>query len=269
MLIIPRRLRWRAQCMSNERYQTLKVVRRKDYAPDLWTLCLQPEAPLAFKPGQYATLAIEDDSRVIERPYSIVSSPHDTELEFFFEAAPHGELTPWIHRLQPGDTLLMRRQAKGLFTLDTAEGHKRHFLVCTVTGVAPYVSIVRSLIRQADQRSPMDLQLVVLHAASRSWEFAYREELEAAAAVHSLWLKYVPTVSRPWEDPDWRGEVGRAEDVLRKYLDLYDGDPRSTTAYLCGHPAMIQNSKEILKRRGFGKESIKQEVYWVPKKSGK
>jgi hypothetical protein len=31
---------------------------------------------------------------------------------------------------------------------------------------------------------------------------------------------------------------------------------------------MIENSKGILLRRGFAKESIRQEVYWVPKKEG-
>jgi len=29
---------------------------------------------------------------------------------------------------------------------------------------------------------------------------------------------------------------------------------------------MIANSKGILERRGFPKESIREEVYWVPKK---
>jgi ferredoxin/flavodoxin---NADP+ reductase len=255
--------------MAEGKYQRVKVVRRQDHASDLWTLRLQPEAPLPFKPGQYATLVVGENSRLIERPYSIVSSPMEDELEFFFEAVPRGELTPWLHRLQAGDGLLMRRQAKGLFTLDTSSGHKRHFLVCTVTGVAPYVSMVRTLMREAEQGRVPGLEIIVLHAASRSWEFAYRQELEAAAARYSSWLKYIPTVSRPWEDADWKGEVGRVEDVLRKHLDLHGFKPSSATAYLCGHPAMIQNSREILKRRGFGKESIKQEVYWVPKKEEK
>jgi hypothetical protein len=29
---------------------------------------------------------------------------------------------------------------------------------------------------------------------------------------------------------------------------------------------MIENSKGILKRRGFAKESIREEVYWIPEK---
>ena len=253
---------------ATEKHQKVRILSRKDYAEDLWSIRVQPEQRLTFKPGQYATLGAEDGSKVIEKPYSIVSSPLEDEIEFFFELVPQGELTPPLHKMQVGDSLLMRRQAKGLFTLDGKSGHQRHYLVCTVTGVAPYISMVRTLARQAQEGRPPDVQLVVLQAASRSWEFAYREELDALSQRHN-WLRYIPTVSRPWEDVSWKGEVGRIEDVLRKYLDSFGLDPSSTTAYLCGHPDMIDNSKGILKRRGFSKEFIREEVYWVPKKEGK
>jgi ferredoxin--NADP+ reductase len=108
---------------------------------------------------------------------------------------------------------------------------------------------------------------VILHGASRSWEFAYRQELEALSN-DSSWFRYVPTVSRPWEDAAWKGEVGRTEDVLRKHLDVLGFAPSTTTTYLCGHPQMILNAKSILERRGFQKEFIREEIYWVPEKRG-
>ena len=251
-----------------QKYQRATITFRKDHAADLWTIRVRPEQRLEFRPGQYATLRLEEDGKRVERAYSICSSPLESEIEFFFELVPGGRLTPPLHLQGVGDTLLMRRQAKGLFTLDSKSGHRQHFLVCTVTGVAPYVSMVRTLARQARQGRPMDARIVVLHAASRSWEFAYREEFEALAREFS-WLQYVPTVSRPWEDQAWKGEVGRIEDVLRKYLDSSDLEPSHTTAYLCGQPQMIENAKAILRRRGFGKGFIRQEIYWVPTKDGK
>lgn len=254
--------------LAAEKHQRVKIISRKDYAEDLWSIRIQPEQRLSFKPGQYATLGMEVDGRVIEKPYSIVSSPLEDEIEFFFELVPQGELTPPFHTLKAGDTALMRRQAKGLFSLDGKSGHKQHYLACTVTGVAPFVSMARTLARETEQGRPPDVKLVLLQAASRSWEFAYRDELEAVAKKFG-WLHYIPTVSRPWEDSSWKGEVGRVEDVLRKYLDSFGLEPSSTTAYLCGHPQMIENSKGILQRRGFPKESIREEIYWVPKKEEK
>jgi len=93
----------------------------------------------------------------------------------------------------------MRRNAKGTFTLDGRVGHKDYLLVCTVTGVAPYVSMARTLAREARLGHHSGAKLVVLQAASRSWEFAYRDELESLAREFP-WIRYVPVVSRPWED---------------------------------------------------------------------
>jgi ferredoxin/flavodoxin---NADP+ reductase len=247
-----------------DRHQRVRITWRQDHGPDLWSIRVQPESPLSFKPGQYVTIGLEHSGRVLERPYSIVSSPLEDELEFFFELVPQGGLTPVLHLLQAGDTLLMRRQAKGLFVLDSRSGHRQHYLISTVTGVAPYVSMMRTLTRQAQSSDP-ELRAVLLQGASRSWEFAYRQELEALGEG-SKWFRYIPTVSRPWEDPSWKGEVGRAEDVLRKYLDSLGLEPASTTAYLCGHPGMIENSKAILRRRGFAKESMREEAFWVREK---
>lgn len=253
---------------TKSKYQKVTITYRKDFSPDLWMVRVKLEEPLPFRSGQYATLGIEQDPKPLERAYSIVSSPLEEELEFFFELVTYGELTPNIYDFHVGDSLLMRRQAKGLFTLDVKSGHRNHFLVSTVTGVAPYVSMTRTLAREAEKGQQPQARLFLLHAASRSWEFGYREELEGLAEKFD-WLTYLPTISRPWEDQAWQGEVGRAEDVLRKYLDSFGLSAQDTTVYLCGHPQMIDNSKGILQRRGFSRESIREELYWVPKKAGK
>ncbi|MGH9377824.1 MAG: ferredoxin--NADP reductase [Terriglobia bacterium] len=249
----------------NEKYQKIEIIERKDHSAELWSIRARAQEKLNFKPGQYATLAVEQNHRMVQRAYSIVSSPLENELEFFFELVPEGELTPLLFKGQVGDSLWMRRQAKGLFTLDAASGHTKHLLLCTVTGVAPYVSMARSLAKQENDGKPPGQELILVQAASRSWEFAYSEELGALAA-QSPWLHYIPAVSRPWEDAGWKGEVGRVDDITRKYLDSFRLDPSNTSVYLCGHPQMIENCKGILKRRGFPKESVREEIYWIPAK---
>ena len=252
--------------VSAERFQRATIIFRKDHTDDLWSIRVRPEHPIIFKPGQYATLGIEEEGKVVERSYSICSSPHEPEMEFFFELVMRGRVTPPLYHRQVGDTLLMRRNARGTFAFDGKSGRQHHLLVCTVTGVAPYVSMARALAREARQGRPPGARVVVLQAASRSWEFAYRDELDALAQEFS-WFTYIPVVSRPWEDAEWKGELGRAEDVMRKYIDNLSLDPRKTTVYLCGHPQMIENGKGILRRCGFSKDSVRGEVYWAPQKS--
>ena len=251
-----------------ENYQKVQIVERRDFAPDLWTIRMRPEARLPFQPGQYVTLGLLDGGHMIERPFSIVSSPREKDLEFFLEMVPGGGLSPALHKMAVGETLWMRRKAKGRFTFDARSGRKHHLFVSTVTGIAPFVSMVREMAEEIRGGRAAQYQLFMLHGASRSWEFAYREEMERLSR-DSDWFRYIPTVSRPWEDPSWEGEVGRIEDVLRKYVDALGLEPSQTTAYLCGHAQMIVNSCEILRRRGFPGKVIRQEAYWVPKKSGK
>jgi ferredoxin/flavodoxin---NADP+ reductase len=248
--------------LAPDKFYTARIVDRRDVAEDLWMLRVNPGGEFKFVAGQYATLGVPVLDTRIERPYTIVSSPYEPELEFFLENVPHGELTPLLHKLQVGAEVTLRKIAKGRFTLDLRSDHRDHLLLCTVTGVAPYVSYVRTL--HADwkrNRFPGDIRLFVIQGASRSWEFGYREEIERIAA-EVPWLMYVPTVSRPWEDPAWQGERGRVDDLIRKYADLWQLAPHETTAYLCGHPMMTERGIAILERAGFPKTSIKSEAYW-------
>jgi len=279
---------------STDKHYQARIVERRDISPDLRVVRVDPGGPFKFIAGQYATLGIERDGRRFERAYSIVSSPYEHFLEFFVELVPQGDVTPDLFKLNIGDTLFCRKIAKGRFTLDLRSGRTQHLLVSTVTGIAPFVSYVRTLYRDwkngdgampgtdkmsgaqkmpgADkisgaQRMPGAHKLFCLHGASRSWEFAYREELERVAA-EAPWFKYLPAVSRPWEDPEWKGETGRVDDLLRKYEEAWGLRPEATTAYLCGHPSMVENSRGILQRAGWKKEAMFDEVYFVQGKSG-
>jgi len=249
-----------------DKHYRARITKRVDLAPELWMIRIDPGAEFKFTPGQYATLGVEGEEKRSERPYSIASSPYEKEIEFFFELVPHGELTPKIHTLKTGDELLMRRASKGRFTLDTASGRKNHLLICTVTGVAPYVSFARTLFKDwKEGRFQGEHKLYILNGASRSWEFGYCEELQKYAD-EAPWLKYVPTVSRPWEDADWKGEIDRVHELIRKYADLWGVTSQNGVGYLCGHPEMIEHGKGILKRIGFQKEFLREEIYWIPSK---
>lgn len=251
---------------ADDKFYRPRITKRVDFAPDLWMIRINPGGEFRFVPGQYATLGVEGPQRRSERPYSIVSSPYENEMEFFFELVPNGDLTPQLHKLQLGDELLMRKAAKGRFTLDTRSGRPNHLLVCTVTGIAPFVSYVRTLYQEwKESKFAGEHRLFLLAGASRSWEFGYNREIEEYAQ-QVPWLKVVCTVSRPWEDQQWKGERGRIEDVLRKYADTWEISPENSVAYLCGHPEMIEHCKEILKRRGYPKEALKEEIYWVPER---
>jgi ferredoxin--NADP+ reductase len=157
----------------------------------------------------------------------------------------------------------VRKAAKGRFLIDVLTGPAEHLFLCTVTGVAPFVSLVRTLARDAREGTVRgDRRLFLIQGASLSHELGYHEEL-VELARELPWLTYVPTVSRPWDDPGWSGEVGRVDDIIRKYADQWLPDPARAMAHLCGHPSMIEQGKAILRRRGWGKKSLKEESYFI------
>jgi ferredoxin--NADP+ reductase len=249
---------------SASKFYSARIVERHDISSDLWTLRVDPGGDFPYRSGQYATLGVVTPEKHHERPYSIVSAPHENYLEFFFELVPHGQLTPRLHAARVGDEITLRKSGKGNFTLDVSGGRPNHFLVATVTGIAPYVSYVRSLYHDWKIAKTTAMpRLLILDGASRSWELAYSGEL--AALVREVpWLTYVPTVSRPWEDKAWTGEVGRVDDLIRKYSNLFKLTPSDSKIYLCGHPEMIENARGIVRRRGWQENAIQAEAYFVP-----
>lgn len=231
-----------------------RIMERKDLNPYLWVMKLKPEIDFPFKAGQYITIGVDG----LERAYSIVSAPDEPLIELFIELVPppDGNLTPVLHKLRVGDTVSMRPRAKGMFTLETKV--RNHVLVATVTGIAPYVSMLRTYLRD---NNASNYRFYVLHGGSYRDELIFRDEIERIAAARPKEVYYVPTLSRPKEERNlgWKGEVGRVNGIVEKYLGLFGLDAGETVIYTCGHPGMIVDVKEKLVPKGW---KVKEERYW-------
>lgn len=250
----------------SDKFYSARIVERRDISDDLLVMQLDPGVDFQFVPGQYATLGVLTPEKHHERAYSIASAPHEKFMEFFIELVPQGELTPRLFSHRVGDAITLRKSARGRFTLDRASGRPNHLLLATVTGVAPFVSYVRSMHQKWKSAEFIgEDKLYLLEGASRAVELGYREELERLSD-EVPWFSYASTISRPWDDPTWDGETGRLDDLVRKYADAWGLTSENTTAYLCGHPSMVENVKGILNRRGWQKAAVKEEIYFVPSK---
>ena len=229
------------------------LVERKDFTEDLMVIKMRPETAMTFKPGQYCTLGLEG----IERAYSIASAPHEEDLEIFVELVPYpdGALTPLMWKMKEGDTMSIRPRCKGIFTLD--EKYNSHLMVATVTGVAPFVSMLRSYFHRGGEGH----RFYVLEGASYLDEFVYDKELEQMQADHPGTVTFIPTVSRPTESKNdgWEGAAGRANEIVEEQIERLGLGPSSTLIYACGHPGMIEDVKERLAPKGF---TIKEERFW-------
>ena len=257
---------------------------REEVNPQLIIMRVEPEKELfSFAPGQFAVLGLlgrearvaEADAeetapqpdKMIRRAYSIASSSVERRyLEFFVTLITSGELTPRLFALRHGGRLFLAPKASGLFTLDRVAPGKAVLLIATGTGLAPYMSMLRTLLIHETAR-----KFVVLHGARYSWDLGYRAELESLARVRPN-LIYLPSITRPAEDAHFRGLTGRIQTLLTQgAVEHASGlalHPSQVDVFLCGNPEMIQQTKEWLVGRGFvpghGKNpgTIHVEEYW-------
>ena len=228
------------------RFTTCEITRREDLTEDLWKIWLKPAQSFNFKPGQYCTIGAEG----IERPYSIASSPDEAEIELFIELVPppDGNLTPVLFDLTVGTELTLRPRAKGIFVFKPE--FKNHVMVGTVTGIVPYVSMLRKFLNDPEWNADAsvgreDYRFYVLEGASYLDEFGYDDELSALAAEHDN-IEFFSSVSRPDEkrNLDWHGPEGRINTLVEEFVKSRQLAPSETVIYACGHPGMIEDVKE-------------------------
>ncbi len=233
------------------------LVARADITPEIARFVIRPDdGPPAFQPGQYLTLGLVVDGAFVQRPYSTSSAPGARDLEFLVRRVPGGAFTPTLWQLAVGGRIRIG-PAKGRFTL--APGDERtHLFVATGTGLAPFVSMLRSLSQFPDRP-----QAVVVHGVAWAPELAYRDHLSQLARDPRI--HYLPVVSRP-NDPasaGWSGQVGRVTDAIGLLHRAAVFEPAITVAYVCGSPAVIDSTAELLVGLGVPPAAVISERYWT------
>lgn len=236
---------------------TMKIVRVK---PDSWDLP-------SFTAGQFISLGlpaiasrIADSTpeekqykpgKIIRRMYSIASSSVLTEfIEFYITIVRSGALTPRIFNLQVGDKIELGKKTSGMFTLEEVPENYNKILIATGTGVAPYISMLRS---NALQKSSE--KLTVIHGAANSWDLGYSSELTLIESMSDR-FKYIPTILQPEKEPaGWLGETRFVEDIWKdstmEKVWGFKPTPENTHIFLCGNPGMTSAMLELLNKEGF------------------
>ena len=262
------------------------VTQRTDLAPGSMILRVAPDGwELSdFIPGQYTVLALpgaasrcdESDveqpeaapAKLIKRAYSIASSSRAREyLEFYITLVQSGALTPRLFALGIGDRVWLGKKITGVFTLDSVPPESNLVLFSTGTGIAPYISMVRSVLAVDGNR-----RFAIVHGARHSWDLGYQSELMSLAAVCPQ-FDYLPIISRPQFEPvGWNGETGYCQDVwTRRLIEHRWGftpTPENTHVFLCGNPDMIEDALELLTEEHFTEHTKKSpgqvhlEKYW-------
>ena len=226
----------------SEKWLTTKVVENRHWTDTLFSLRVEG-AQLNFQAGQFVRIALDIDGQRIARAFSFVNPPQDPTLEFYGVIVPEGPLSPRLAKLGAGDSLYVAGNPAGFLVLREVPDAQTLWLISTGTGLAPFLSILRT-----DTPWQRFKNIVVVHAVRHANELAYREVIEGTRA------RYVSFVSREAAAGSLPGRIPAAiaDGRLEKSAGLAL-DPATSHVMLCGNPQMLKDVQAVLIARGMRK----------------
>jgi ferredoxin-NADP reductase len=236
------------------------LVRREDQHESLGYFWVRMDGDATpFLAGQYMTIGVMVDGRIVQRPYSVASAPSTANdgYEMYVRLVEGGTFTPLLWELPVGHRMRIIGP-KGKFMLEP-DDDRVHVFISSGTGNAPFIAMIRELLAEGRPR-----RAVMLNGCSYVRDLGYRDILEGWERSGEYPVTFIPTVSRP-DDPrnaDWTGRTGRVESILGPVLDELGLTPANAVAYLCGNPDMILTAEATLLDRGFEEAAVKKELYW-------
>jgi ferredoxin--NADP+ reductase len=245
---------------DDERYNAT-LIRRVDQHESLayfWVKFDGDATP--FEPGQYMTIGVFVDGKIVQRPYSVASSPQtagDTGYEFYVRLVQGGTFTPILWDLEVGQRMRMIGP-KGKFTL-LPDDDRVHLFISSGTGNAPFVAMMRDMLIAGTPR-----RAVFFNGVSYARDLGYTAILEGWESSGEYPVTFVPTVSRPNDERNeaWPGRSGRVETIVAPVIEELGLRPDEIVAYLCGNPDMIASVEATLFGLGVPEDGVHKELYW-------
>ena len=205
--------------------------------------------------GQFTKLALKDENgNWLRRAYSFVNSPNHrlgkNRMEFLIIDVPDGDLSPKLAQLAIGDEIYVGEKTSGFMTLNEIPDTARDlWLLSTGTAIGPFLSLL------AENASKTRFEnLVLVHAVRTRQELVYQELIAHLQDEYQGKLIYLPIVSREKHQDILSGRIPELlqNGRLIAAVKLTANTERSFF-YLCGNPAMVHDTRDVLLALGFKK----------------
>lgn len=195
---------------------------------------------IRFVAGQYINILLADGQR---RAFSFANPPHQNEhIELHVRLIAGGRFTTYVFtQLKVGDDLRFEGPL-GSFVL--RESEQPIIFVAGATGFAPIKSIVEDAFHRG-MRRPM-----LLYWGVRRPGDLYMMELAQRWQQQHDCFKFVPVLSEPKPEDQWRGRCGLVhEAILGDFPDL-----KGYEVYVCGSTKMVDAAFPAFLEQGLSEE---------------
>jgi ferredoxin-NADP reductase len=205
-------------------------------------------ATLSYKAGQFlfATIKAEDEKE-LSKPFSISSSPTETEHIEFTKKLSESEFSTALKTLKKGDWAKIDAPY-GNFTFEGE--HEKIGLLGGGIGITPFMSICRYC---TDKR--LNTKITLLYGNRSENDIVFRKEFEAMQKQNAN-LKVVFILSEATSG--WKGATGFINaELVKKEIPDY----KETVFYTCGPPAMVEAMEKLVEALDLPKTQLKREYF--------
>lgn len=240
-----------------------RVIENRHWTDTLFSL--RVESPrLRFEAGQFVRIALDIGGERIARPFSFVNAPEDPVMEFYGVIVPEGPLSPGLARLRAGDALHVADNPSGFLVLSEVPAAEDLWLVATGTGIAPFLSILRTATPWERYR-----RVILVHGVRHANELVYQDMLGEIARAQGNRLVLIKTTTREKSPNALHGRIPTVLEDGR--LEAAAGAPiapERSQFMLCGNPGMLKDVAAGLAKRGLRKNrrrtpgQITVESFW-------
>jgi NAD(P)H-flavin reductase/ferredoxin/truncated hemoglobin YjbI len=220
---------------TSDLYGRAVICDKEMITPSVWRLYLEPSTALYYHPGQFINIRQPNG---VTRSYSLASIPNeDLFLELHVQQIPGGTMSRWLtEEAEVGDEVDFQGPLGDCYYRN-ADSHANLLLICTGTGLAPMLGIVRDALNHGHLG-----QIHLYHGSSRLEGIYNTDYLHNLQKLHSN-FNYTPCVSR---QPGTPLTTGRANAIaFDKHQEL-----QGWRVFIAGNPQMTYNATHQAVQQG-------------------
>lgn len=238
--------------------QYMRIEKITEMSPDAKCFRLVPDPARGttecayFQAGQYLNVFLDIEGMLVNRAYSISSSPKNA-LEGFYEltikSVNDGLVSCYIlDHWKEGDEVEVSGPS-GFFTYSPIRDADTVIGIAGGSGITPFLSMART-IASGDE----DFKLVLLYGSRKSDMILYKEEFDALEKASDK-IKVVHVLSDENIEGYENGFIN--EDIIRRYAP----DDRPFSVFLCGPQAMYRFVDQELETMDLERKYIRHELF--------
>ena len=232
----------------------VRCVQVIDETRDVKTFRFVADPPKLFRyyPGQFVTLEVPVDGKVVRRSYTVSASPSRPHaISVTVKRVEQGQISNWLHdNLHAGNSLFLDGP-NGTFSC-VPEDAGPYLFISGGSGITPVMSMSRWL---SDTTPDADIQF--LHFARSPDDLIFAHELQLMER-HLPGFRCQFVCSQAGEGSGWTGPTGRISPEL---LTQLVPDLKSRSVYLCGPVPFMDASRGMLEQMGFDMTRFHQEIF--------